>query len=310
MLSVFGGFQAYANINPFDTKLFQSYASVNSLTINSNIEGHVHSVSATTPSPKSPNPFSNPSPAQNPFMTFVDSKTNLWSTVAGAAAAGSSAAPTQPAHHFPTSATPLFKRSVETFTNADSDQRDLKRSKSDGSEFAKNDNSQEEDGNAAVENGLLDPEDDITTVKVLLSTRSKISQSGSSNSLEPNVTETEKEFVAPDTVAVITKNEDTTTNRGHDGHTGTKLLLNVALKSYVTIVKAGDKMFRLTCMTFKDDTSTELTACTFLFKTKTNEEADTLFGVIKDAIDVSNTVATSSTSPDISTACVITGKMT
>jgi hypothetical protein len=63
--------------------------------------------------------------------------------------------------------------------------------------------------------------------------------------------------------------------------TGTKLLLNVALKSYVTIVKAGDKVFRISCMSLKDENSSELVPTTYLFKTKSTQELEILFNEVK-----------------------------
>jgi hypothetical protein len=49
---------------------------------------------------------------------------------------------------------------------------------------------------------------------------------------------------------------------------GTKLLLNVLLKSYVTVVKQGPNMFRLTCVAVPEDGKGEPVPCVYMFKTK------------------------------------------
>jgi hypothetical protein len=46
-------------------------------------------------------------------------------------------------------------------------------------------------------------------------------------------------------------------------------LLNVLLKGCVALSKAGDKMFRLSCMHPNDDDESQLVNTVFLFKTKT-----------------------------------------
>ena len=61
------GFQAYSNINPFD------------------IVKSVQPIITETNTPRSLNPFSTPSPVQNPFMSFIDGSkaTNPWAVVSG-----------------------------------------------------------------------------------------------------------------------------------------------------------------------------------------------------------------------------------
>ena len=71
--------------------------------------------------------------------------------------------------------------------------------------------------------------------------------------------------------------------------TGTKLLLNAALKNYVTVAKAGDKMFRLFCLSLKDENSTEFVPSTYLFKLKNTEEADNIFNAIKSVVETAKT---------------------
>lgn len=69
------GFQTYKGIDPF------AKASVPSLSADISRKSLT---TLTIPSPKSPktNPFSKPSPVHNPFMTIVESKDELWNTVA------------------------------------------------------------------------------------------------------------------------------------------------------------------------------------------------------------------------------------
>jgi len=74
------------------------------------------------------------------------------------------------------------------------------------------------------------------------------------------------------------------------GGPGTKVLLNASIKSYVTVAKVGDKMFRMTCICTKDENSSELAPATFLFKTKSTAEADDLYEEIKSIVDHFNTV--------------------
>jgi hypothetical protein len=82
------------------------------------------------------------------------------------------------------------------------------------------------------------------------------------------------------------------------GGPGTKLLLNIALKSYVTLQKAGDKTFRLACVVAREDGSAgtggsdteskgnkpEFEPATFLIKTKLATEADQLYNHIQSLI--------------------------
>lgn len=70
---------------------------------------------------------------------------------------------------------------------------------------------------------------------------------------------------------------------------GTKLLLNAALKNYVTVTKAGDKMFRLFCLGLKEENSTTFAPATYLFKLKNNEEADSIYNAIKSAVEITKT---------------------
>lgn len=75
------------------------------------------------------------------------------------------------------------------------------------------------------------------------------------------------------------------------GGPGTKVLLNAAIKGYVTVAKISDKMFRMSCICPRDENSPELVPATFLFKTKTTAEADDLYEEIKSIVDHFNTVA-------------------
>ena len=63
------------------------------------------------------------------------------------------------------------------------------------------------------------------------------------------------------------------------------MLLNAALKSYVTVTKVGDKMFRLVCLSLKDEHSKEFVPTTYLFKLKSIDDAETTFNIIKTAVD-------------------------
>jgi hypothetical protein len=88
------------------------------------------------------------------------------------------------------------------------------------------------------------------------------------------------------------------------GGLGTKLLLNVALKSYVTVQKAGEKALRLSCVVLKEDLGVggggaesqrqkpEFEPATFLIKTKLATEADKLYAQIQSIMNNSNRTAT------------------
>ena len=71
------------------------------------------------------------------------------------------------------------------------------------------------------------------------------------------------------------------------GGQGTKLLLNALLKSYSSVTKAGDKMFRLACINAAlDQTNSNTTTLnTYLIKTKFTQEADDLYDLMKEIID-------------------------
>ena len=73
------------------------------------------------------------------------------------------------------------------------------------------------------------------------------------------------------------------------------MLLNAALKSYVTVTKVGDKMFRLMCLSLKDENSKEFVPTTYLFKLKSIDDADTTFNIIKTAVDSCINVSNKST---------------
>lgn len=83
------GFLAYANKNPFASAIAASKNPFSASTstfgnFNQNKLAFSMPPPLVVPSPKSPksNPFSSPSPAHNPFMTIVDSKDDLWKTMA------------------------------------------------------------------------------------------------------------------------------------------------------------------------------------------------------------------------------------
>lgn len=296
------GFHSYKGIDPFaKTSLASASLDVQRKPLSA----------LSIPSPKSPklNPFSKPSPVHNPFMTIVESKDELWNTVARSASSGESSKSETPAS-VDLPPPPPYLLSAATTSNApvasvvdDSCHRVY------GKIYAMT------NGGSVV----TGEEEEECTMQV----RAKLFKLDLKKGLQKDA-ETTASDAAPDWSEVgvgpvkllkpcvglspgahrlsrlVMRRESKV------GGTGTKLLLNVLLKKYVTLSKAGDKMFRLSCMHQDEDALGALTQqivhTVFLFRTKLVQEADQLFDAIQAAIDASPSAASPTSSMNPSSA--------
>jgi hypothetical protein len=94
IIYVWVGFAAYANTNPFLTAAstnskmggfgfgFGSPPAMLTVSVSATKSISLPELNVSSPKSPKPNPFSSPSPAHNPFMTIVESKDELWQTMA------------------------------------------------------------------------------------------------------------------------------------------------------------------------------------------------------------------------------------
>jgi len=341
------GFESYSNINPFTTafsaianktdpfaiasssKNFSDLSknksniiveTTNSNTSNTNEKKKSSLSELDIPSPKSPkvNPFASTSPSNNPFMKMVENKEIIW----------------------------------EKTTSTSSSTDGIAATTKDKIEEKESDNDDDDDAEKDDDTGN-DPETEQTKASTVYKTyempENVITETGEENELcklqlrgklyRLNIDEINDSKKSVDWVEVgvgpikilqtLEDDESQRTSRivmRREGEKksgqGTKLLLNALLKSYTSITKAGEKMFRLTCInaaleentinatttnsitdvindTTSSHTNTNTTTTnnntniktnpltTYLIKTKLTQESDNLYDTIEEIINKS-----------------------
>ena len=78
----------------------------------------------------------------------------------------------------------------------------------------------------------------------------------------------------------------------------------------MTVLKVGDKMFRMTCLSLKDENSKEYVPCTYLFKLKGSDDTETLLNVIKNSIECVSGSENKATSNDYNNSNWLFSKFT
>ena len=304
------GFESYSKVNPFAAAMSAIANKTNPFAIAiANASGNNNSSSLlksdsqsipksddkkppfltelTIPSPKSPkiNPFASTSPSSNPFMKIVESKEKLWDSVANEAS--------KPA-------TTTTETSTDTSSTIENNEK-----------FAANDDDEGEnpEEDLTKPNTIYKtyemPENVVTETgeeheKCKLQLRAKLYRldvKDSKDAVESSKKSGEWLEVGVGPIKILETLEDDERQRTSrvvmrregekKGGQGTKLLLNALLKSYSSVTKAGDKMFRLACINAAlDQTNSNTTTLnTYLIKTKFTQEADDLYELMKSIID-------------------------
>jgi E3 SUMO-protein ligase RanBP2 len=251
----------------------------------------------TIPSPKSPkiNPFASTSPSSNPFMKIVESKEKLWDSVANEASKPATTATSSSTTSTTTTTVTDASNTVTTDANtADNDDGE-------GGDDPEEDQTKpntiyktyEMPENVVIETGEENE-------KCKLQLRAKLYRLDVKDSKD--VDDSSKKSgewieVGVGPIKILETLEDDESQRTSrivmrregekKGGQGTKLLLNTLIKSYSSVTKAGDKMFRLACINAAlDQTNTNTTTLsTYLIKTKFTQEADDLYDLMKTIID-------------------------
>lgn len=333
------GFESYSKINPFTTALSAIANKTDPFAIATNSKNITHINVETTiekkpsslseldiPSPKSPkvNPFASTSPSNNPFMKMVTGKEKLWDQFATEASKSSTTSVNTDDGIVATHA----KDSAEDKESDNDD--DVEKDEDPG----KDDPEAEQTKSTTVYKTYEMPENVVTETgeeneKCKLQLRVKLYRLNidENNDSKKSVDWVE---VGVGPIKILQTLEDDESQRSsrivmrREGEKksgqGTKLLLNALLKSYTSIAKAGEKMFRLTCINAaleetntiastttiaSTDTNTNTTInsitdpindttniktnplTTYLIKTKLTQESDNLYDTIQEIINVS-----------------------
>lgn len=308
------GFLAYANTNPFKSV---SITPTNGL-------------SSRSPANRV-NPFSSTSPVVNPFMSFVEAtkKEDLWNQMSKSSTSESSTS-------IPNKSAKLDKSPPELDTNSGAKKKNEDEEGEDGDEVAEESESPPLEGKAQQQQPVYtiastgpvltgeEEEDCVLELRVklfrmdskersgwidigtgpvrILRPRSAPSSSSSTSSVMSPSTDAADQGLAGAKVGagrVVMRRES------HPGGHGTKLLLNVPLKTHVEIAKHGDRAVRLSYITSvvnssasslsssseraEDQTDSQsaqkVEAVTNILKTKTFQEADQLLKAMQSVSD-------------------------